>query len=118
VRVLVNVLIKPDVFVNPEAVDFGQVDMGAINKNPSLLRLLIQTFVVQAREGEIEIKSITSDLAYLDIKKSPQGKANTFRIDVSLPPLVHPGPISGSIRIATSHPKFPEIAIPVRGEIK
>jgi hypothetical protein len=119
-RVLVNVLIKSDVYVNPEAVDFGQVRIAEIDGRPGLLELLIQTFMVKTHQGEIQIKTVRSDVDFLDIKQSPpEGKANAFRIDVGLVKrLLRRGPISGSIHIATDDPRFPEIAVPVRGEIR
>jgi len=119
-RVLVNMLIKSDVYANPDAVDFGQVQMTELNGKPGLLDLLNQTLVIKTRRGEMQIKSIHSDLNFLDIRQSPpQGNAATFRIDVGLAQaLLRPGPISGSIRITTSDPDFPEITIPVRGEIR
>jgi hypothetical protein len=119
-RVLVNVLIKPDAYVNPEEVDFGQIQIAEIARNSALLGFLTQTFIVKTRHGEMQLKSVQSDLDFLDIKQSPQeGKAGAFRIDVSLVQrLMRSGPISGSIRITTMDPRFPEITVPVRGEIK
>jgi hypothetical protein len=94
--------------------------MAELTRSPGLLALLTQTFVVKTRHGGIQLKSIVSDLDSLDIKQSPpEGNADALRIDFGLVPrLLRPGPISGSIRIATSDPRFPEIIIPVRGEIK
>ena len=119
-RVLVNVLIKPDVYVNPEGVDFGQVLIAEISKSPGLLDLLNQTFMVKTRYGEMQLKSVHSDLDFLDIKQSPQeGLASAFRIDVGLVlRLLRPGPIEGSIILATSDPRFSDIRVPVRGELK
>jgi hypothetical protein len=119
-RVLVNVLIKPDVYANPEEVDFGSVRIAEITGRPGLLDLLTQTFVVKARHGEMQIKAVRSDLDFLDIKQSPPlGKAGAFRIDVGLVPrLLQPGPIQGLIILATSDPSFPEVTVPVRGEIR
>ncbi len=119
-RVLVNVLIKPDVYVNPEGVDFGQIQLAEITGRPGLLDLLSQTFMVKTRQGEMQLKSVLSDLDFLDIKQSPPaGKANAFRIDIGLvQQRLKAGLISGAIRIATNDPRFPEITVPVRGEIK
>ncbi len=119
-RVLVNVLIKSDVYVNPETVDFGQVEMAEISGSPGLLNLLGQTFLVKTRQGEISLTSVGSDLDFLEIRQfAPEGKSATFRIDVGLKHArLRPGPISGSIHVATSDPRFPELTVPVRGEIR
>jgi len=119
-RVLVNVLIKPDVYANPEEVDFGSVRMAEVTGRPTLLDLLTQTFMVKVRQGEMQIKAVRSDLDFLYIKQSPpEGKASAFRVDVGLQlRLLRPGPIQGSIILATSDPRFPEVTVPVRGEIR
>ncbi len=119
-RVLVNVLIKPDVYANPETIDFGQVQLADLSGRPRLLDLLTQTFLVKTRRGDMQLKSVRSDLDFLDIKQSPpEGKAGAFRVDVGLvQQRLRPGPISGVIRIVTDDPRFPKIAVPVRGEIR
>jgi hypothetical protein len=86
---------------------------------PGLLDRLTQTFVVQARHSDMQIETAHSDLDLLEIKPSPPaGKASAFKIDVGLVHrLLQSGPILGSIILATSDPQFPEITVPVRGEI-
>jgi hypothetical protein len=54
----------------------------------------------------------------LSITRSPTGRGQAFRVDVSL---VHeklkPGPIKGTIRILTDDKEFPELIVPVRGDV-
>ena len=74
---------------------------------------------IKKREGEFEIKALESDLGFLRISRSPGGKSGTFRIDVGLDREgLRRGRITGSIRIATSDHAFPELFIPVRGELR
>lgn len=96
------------------------VEKAEISGSPGLLNLLGQTFLVKTRQGEISLTSVGSDLDFLEIRQfPPEGKSATFRIDVGLKHAkLRPGPISGSIRIATSDPRFPELTVPVRGEIR
>ena len=56
----------------------------------------------------------------MTIQRSPEGEASeAFRIDVALiKERLQPGPIGGSIRILTDDKQFPEIVVPVRGEIQ
>ena len=119
-RVLVNVLIKSDVYANPDEVDFGSVRIAEITAKPGLLDFLVQTFVVRTRFGEIQIKAVRSDLDFLNIRQSPpEGPASAFQVDVGLVQrLLRPGPILGSVTLSTSDPRFPEITVPVRGEIR
>ena len=116
----VNVLVKPDVYANPETVDFGRVSMTELANNPSVLDLVTQSFIVRKRAGSFSIISVTSDVPFVTIRCSPHGKSSeVFRIDVALTrDRVRPGPISGSIRIRTDDKQFRELIVSVRGEIQ
>jgi hypothetical protein len=118
-RVAVNVLVKADVYVNREEVNFGQVDLARLKRNPTLLNLVTQTFLVKRREGDMAITSVESDVPFLEITRDPTERSQIFRFDVA-PGLdrIEPGRIDGSIRIRTDDPKFPELVIPVRGEFE
>jgi hypothetical protein len=118
-RIGVNVLVKNDLYANPEIVDFGAVSLDQLAKAPSLLELLTQTFLVKARSGEFEIKSIVSDVPLLYISKDPSGSSQAFQISVGLiRERMQPGRITGSLRITTDDEAFPELVIPVRGELR
>ena len=118
-RIGVNVLVKNDLYANPEVVDFGTVSLDQLAKAPSLLELLTQTFLVKARSGEFEIKSIVSDLPLLHISKEPSGSSQTFQIRVGLvEERMQPGMITGALRITTDDEAFPELVVPVRGELR
>ena len=75
---------------------------------------------MKARNGEMQIKSVHSDLDFLDIRQSPpEGQAGAFRIDVGLSSSASTRTdILGSMPIATSDPHVPEITVPVRGELR
>lgn len=114
----VNVLVKNDLYVNPEAVDLGRMSIKELTEQPALLQMLTQSLMVKKRAGEFSIRAISFDLEVLSITRSPVGRGQAFRVDVSL---VHeklkPGPITGTIRIVTDDKEFPELIIPVRGEV-
>ena len=62
---------------------------------------------------------MTSNLPGLDITVTGSQPAETVRMDIRLiPDAIKRGMLSGVIRLGTSDPKFPEIAVPVRGEIQ
>jgi hypothetical protein len=119
VPIAVNVLIKRDVYANPEVVDFGEVSLDEIRRSPSLLDLLTQTFLVKRRGGPFEIRSVRSDLVALRIAKSPDGPSQTFRFDVALDPArLERSALNGAIRLETSDPAFPEVIVPVRAVLR
>lgn len=119
IPIAVNIFVKTNVYANPDVVDFGTVSLDDLARAPSTLELLTQTVLIKKREGEFEIKALESDLGFLRISRSPGGKSGTFRIDVGLDREgLRRGRITGSIRIATSDHAFPELFIPVRGELR
>ena len=115
----VNLFVKAEVYANPEAVDFGVVPLGQLEKTPGLLQLLTQTVMVKKRQGEFAITKIASDLAFVTVKQTPDVSSSAFRLDFGLAPQrLRPGRIEGTIRVMTDDGKFPEVLIPVRGELK
>lgn len=112
----VNVLIKSDVYANPEDVDFGRVKLADLAGRPNMLALLTQTFIVKKRQGELGITGVVTDLPFLAIARDPPGRSQIHRFDVGLDfEKLAAGPIDGSIRITTDDSRFPELIIPVRG---
>jgi len=119
VPVAVNVFVKPDLYASPEAVDFGEVNLEQLRQVPALRDELTQVVGIRRRHGAFAITSVDSNIPGLDIAVSPSRPAETFRMDIKvLPNQMKQGVVSGVIRLGTSDPMFPEIAIPVRGEIR
>jgi hypothetical protein len=115
----VNVFVKAEVYANPEAVDFGVVPLAHLAKEPGVLQLLTQTVMVKKRAGPFAIEKISSDLVSVDVRQTPAARSSAFRLDVGLVrQRLRPGPIAGTIRVTTDDAEFPEILIPVRGELK
>lgn len=115
-----NLLVKPDFYAFPEVIDFGSLRLETLDREPKLLALLTQTTVLTNRSGPVEIRSVTSDLPFLRLSRSPEsGKESRFRLDVA-PVLeqLKPGKIAGSIRVLTDDPLHPEVVIPVKGEVQ
>ena len=113
----VNVLVKPDIFITPDQVDFGQLTLAQIKNKPEVLDLIKQTLLIKRRDGEMTITSVTTDLPFLEVTHEPGGRAQAFRLDVGLDPdQLGPGLFKGSVKLKTDDPKFPELTIPVSGE--
>jgi hypothetical protein len=118
-QIPVNVLVKADLYANPEVVEFGNVPGAAVRRNPALGKLLTQTFLVKHRQRPFEIRRVTTDVPGLTIRVSPGGSQPTHQIDVSLADdQLIPRSLNGSIRLLTSDPGVPRILIPVRGQIQ
>jgi hypothetical protein len=119
IQIPVNVLVKADLYANPEMVDFGTVPGAAVRRNPALVTRLTQTVLVKHRRIPFEIRQATSDVPGLTIRMSPGGSQATHQIDVSLAAdQLAPRSLDGSIRLLTSDPRFPRMVIPVRGRIQ
>jgi hypothetical protein len=105
----VNVLVKGDVYINPDSVDFGDITLAA---DP------VETFFLKTRNGGIRILSVESDLSYLKVTHSAneQFSSHQFVVEFQGKP-IKTGPIKGTIRIKTDDARFPEFIVRVRGEL-
>ena len=118
--VSVNVLVKSDLYANPEAVDFGTVTLTDVDRSPRQLELLTQTVMLRRRQGTFEIKSVQSSIPAVKIIHEPaKGSSESFRLDVSLVRSeLQPGPLEGSIRILTTAEDFPEVLVKTSGRVR
>lgn len=117
-RVPVNILIKGDVYVSAETIDFGRVPLSELGLQTGIRDLLTQTVLVKKRSGPLQVTSVSSDLSALNIKRDPaSGPSAIHRIDVGLKDAnVQPGKIKGTLRIETDDAKSQVITIPITGE--
>jgi len=114
-RIEVNILVKADVYLNVEALDFGKISIGRLRANLSSLEYLTQTFIVTRREGQMRIVRFDSDLPFIKTRVEPGSAAQTFRIDVGLDPArLKLGEYTGHLRLSTDDKKFPELNVPVQ----
>jgi Protein of unknown function (DUF1573) len=118
IKIPVHMFIKPDLYPNPEAIDFGAVRMDEL-RNPSTSKLLAQTFLLKKRTGNFAITRISTDVSMIKVIRSPdQGGESIYRIDLALnPQSVKEGDFEGTVMIKTSDARFPEIRVPLRGTI-
>ncbi len=117
----VNIIVKPELSVSPEAVDFGRVNLKELARNPSMGELLRQTLILRKRAGKFSITSLSSDIPGVTALQSPEASAasEAFRIDVTLVrDRLQAGPLNGSVRIRTNDERIPEIVVPVRGVVE
>lgn len=115
----VHVWIKPDLYANPDSVDFGAVARETAQQ-PGAVEALAQTAIIRRRSGTFHIKSIASDIPMVSVSQSPQEGANdSFTITLRLRPeaLFAGARIDGKVRVRTDDPHYPEIVIPVTGSV-
>jgi hypothetical protein len=118
-RAEVNVLVKPDLFVTPEAVEFGLVDLSQLRSSPSAVELTHQALLIKRRDGEMEITSVASDLDFLKLSLQSSSRAQVFQLNVGLDEgRLSPGAFRGAISIETDDLAHPKILIPVTGEFR
>ena len=119
IPVAVNVFVKPDLYASPEVVDFGQVNLDDLRRTPALRESSAQVVGIRHRRGPFTITSVQADVPGLNVKVAPSGPASTFRLDLALDPAqMAPGTINGAVRLRTSDPMFPEVVVPVRGDVR
>jgi len=117
VQVGVNVFVKRDVYVFPDSASFGQVAMQQA-KNPNASGPLTQTLLIKKRAGDFAITGIETNIPFVSIQKTPSGRAGTFRLDIGLSAEeLKTGAFNGEIKIKTDAPGFPNLIVPVTGEI-
>src|SRR5262249_26020081 len=83
VRVPVNVLVRTELYVNPEVADFGVIRLADLDANPGLVDLLAQKLLVKRRDGTFELRSVTCDVPALELTRAPaEGAGQTFALDL------------------------------------
>jgi hypothetical protein len=118
IHVQVNVLVKPDVFINPDNIDFGHISLSRIQSKPQLLQLVTQTLVINRREGPMDIREIKSPLPFVEVDVTPEGPSSAFQLFVKFDlDLMVKGRFDHRITLLTDDPEYAEIHIPIRGEI-
>jgi Protein of unknown function (DUF1573) len=104
--------VKPDLYANPENVDFGAVRVEEA-QGSDVTASITQTVFLKRRGDAFRITTIACDSSAVDVTQSPAGESNSFQIDVRLrPEALRRGSLDGKIRIMTTDPSFPEVVIP------
>lgn len=118
IAVPVNVFVKPEVYANPERIEFGRVPLAMLT--PGRREMLTQTFLVKKRFGSLHIEAIDVDSPALTVTRDPPaGASDVFRIDVALKSgELAKRSLRGTLRIRTDDPQFPLLTIPVSGELE
>jgi uncharacterized protein DUF1573 len=118
VKVPVHLFVKPDIYVSPDSVELGELRAGELAAKPERADLTSQTLLVKARAKSLALTEVSIDVPGLSVTKEPAGKSDTFQLSVRVAPRgLARGPISGKIVIRTDDPRFPQIVVPVTGNV-
>lgn len=116
-KVKVNTLLREKVYTFPEIVDLGTLplDVGA---DPEMLSRQAQTLMIYKPGADDFRISPSTDLENIryTYERGPDGDRFQFTINL-VPEKLRVGPVNGSILIKTNDREFPEIRVPVHGEI-
>lgn len=108
IDVPVHLWVKPDLYANPEQIDFGTLRLEDAQRSD-----VTATVFLKRRGDPFRITAVVCDSRALDITRSPTGRSNSFQIDVRLrPEALRRGSLDGRIRVLTTDPGFPEVVIP------
>jgi Protein of unknown function (DUF1573) len=118
-RLPVHVLVKADLYVGPDEIDFGEIPLDRVRLQPNAAAFLEQTTFVKKRKGQFRLRGVRSDVEALAIRVTPSsGPSGTFRIDVGLrAEALRPSSLNGTISIDTDDPTFPPLTIRVHGRV-
>jgi hypothetical protein len=119
VTIPVHLFVKPDLYANPDRVDFGSFSAEKLRSDSRQAQVLSQSFLVKRRKGSFAITRLASDLKGVNIQKDPaQGRSSSYRIDVTLDPQhISPGKMEGFIEIHTDDKEFPEVKVRVAAQV-
>ena len=114
-----NTYLRERVYTFPDAVDLGALRLEDLKAHPDLLQRTAQTLMVyQSGGADFQVK-LRTDLPVLDLKSERGPKGDRYQSTVTLiGEKLQAGPIEGSIVIETNDPDFPNLTVPVRGEIR
>jgi len=112
ISVPVYLWVKPDLYANPENVDFGTLRLEEVQRG-DVTASFTRTVFLKRRGVAFRITAVVCDSSAVDVTRSPAGPSDSFQIDVRLrPEALRRGSLDGKIRVMTTDPRFPEVVIP------
>jgi hypothetical protein len=115
-RISVHLLVKADLSADPVDIDFGEIPLERVRKDPRLLPALAQKVFLKKRRGDFRLLSLHSDVPALLLTATPaSGASDSFEIKVGLrAEALRPGSLEGTITIETDDKEFPRLSIRVQ----
>lgn len=113
----VNTLVRERVHTFPDSVDFGQLKLSDLRRDPTSA-LGTQTLMVYQAKGKAFSATPHSTVAGIALAAEPGSQGDRVQVTASLRAEdLTPGAITGTITVRTNDPDFPQLLVPVTGEI-
>jgi HYDIN/CFA65/VesB family protein len=110
--------VRDRVYTFPDAVDLGVLSLKEIHANTQFLDQNAQKLMVYQVDGKEFTVSVTTDVEGLAITSERGPKGDRFQITAKLEPdALQLRKIEGNIYIKTNDKEFPNLVIPVRGQL-
>lgn len=110
-----NTIVRERVYTFPDTVDFGRLRMRDLTQGPNAASA--QTLMVYQTGGKQFSATPRSTVAGMALTAEPGPQGDRVQITATLGRDVAPGPISGTITVRTNDPEFPQLQVPVTGQI-
>jgi hypothetical protein len=131
VSIVLLTFLKNQVYLAPNEVDFRLIDLADLKARPEIKEYLPVTFHIYRRGRDTFTIDLESSLPFLDVTREPtEGpgvvvdipqEGPTAIFDITVTPVIEElkvGAFEGVMRIRTNDPEFPELTVPVRGEVR
>jgi hypothetical protein len=116
VHVGMNVVVRERVYNFPDTVDFGTLKLREFAQGNNAVNS--QTLMVYQTGGHDFSVTARSDVAGVELAVEPSPKGDRVQVTASLSKSrAKPGLISGAIHLHTNDPAFPDLEVPVTGEV-
>jgi carbon monoxide dehydrogenase subunit G len=110
--------VRDRVYTFPDAVDLGVLSLREIRANAQFLDQNAQKLMVYQVDGKQFSVSVTTDVPGLAVKSEPGPNGDRVQITAKLgPDAAQLRKIDGNIYIKTNDKEFPNLVIPVRGQL-
>lgn len=109
IRIPVSGFVRPMLAVTPPAASLGDVDSA---KAPAWV-LMVNNY----GDADVNLTEATTDVPGFLAEVQPLEPGRRFRLRLTVGPEARPGAFAGTIRIRTSSPKRPFVAVPLTGRI-
>src|SRR5581483_10267969 len=115
IPVQLNITVYPRINVTPTAIIMPQLPL-----NSELTAITWPTITVtKVQATGLEIKRVSSSLAFLDLTTEPQRAGQIYQVHIKINPnKVKAGDFKGTIRIETNDADMPVVEVPVQVTIK
>jgi hypothetical protein len=117
-RIATFTYVRDRVYTFPDAVDLGVLSLKEVRANAQFLDQNAQKLMVYQVDGKDLTVSVTSDVEGLAITTERGPKGDRFQITAKLEPgVAQLRKIEGNIYIKTNDREFPNLVVPVRGQL-